>query len=118
VQPPPATRQLSRHLRAEPTHLHYNERCEPITRRHIDTEITATLATTDSTVTVVLTHGSAPESPRGDYWELAINGRVPEDCAGRHLPSLPMLGRIVKIALDDDPALRADIATDTSGGDG
>jgi hypothetical protein len=106
--------EISRYLRAAPARLHYNERYDPVTRRHIDIEITATVATTDFTVTVLLTHGSAPESPRGDYWELAINGRVPASCAGRHLPSLPMLGRIVDIALDGDPTLRADTASVTS----
>jgi hypothetical protein len=100
--------ELSRALRGEPTSLRYTDRCEPTTRRHVDTEVTATVTTASGPVTVVLTHGSAPESPRGDHWQITVNGRIPDDGTGRHLPSLPALARRVDLALQDDPAPQDD----------
>ncbi|WP_370973911.1 hypothetical protein [Amycolatopsis sp. cg9] len=69
-------------------------------------EVTARLRTDDGQViTVVSRTESAPYGPRGDHWQLTVDGEIPVDDdprldgVGTHPPSLPFLGVLVRLHL-------------------
>lgn len=69
-------------------------------------EVTARLRTDDGQVlTVVSRAESAPYGPRGDYWQLTVDGEIPIDDdprlsgVGTYPPSLPFLAVLVRLHL-------------------
>lgn len=88
--------EVSRHLGGEPVALHYRERETPVHRNPIGTEITAVARDhRGDLITVVSTTENAPYGARGDHWQLAINGRVPDNGIATYPPSLPWIANLV-----------------------
>ncbi|MDA3644377.1 hypothetical protein LZ318_30805 [Saccharopolyspora indica] len=99
--------EVARALPAAPVRLHFRE-LETPTRVPFGIEVTAVVRTVgDVVITVVSRSESAPAGPRGDYWELTVNGLVPEEGTGTFPPSPPWLGRLVRREAWKQGALRA-----------
>ncbi|WP_406690339.1 hypothetical protein REH65_31210 [Saccharopolyspora sp. ID03-671] len=91
--------EVSSRLRAVPLSLHYIE-LETPKRLPMGIEVTAVVEDhTRRRVTVVSRCENAPYGPRGDFWQLTVDGAVPD--GGRHSypPSLPWLAFLVHRAL-------------------
>ncbi|GAA2798964.1 hypothetical protein [Saccharopolyspora taberi] len=92
--------EVSRCLRAMPVALNYRELETGPARLPVGIEVTA-IARDDAgaLVTVISRQESAPYGPRGDYWQLTVNGVVPEDGISSSPPSLPWMANLVRLAL-------------------
>ncbi|GAB3289123.1 hypothetical protein [Parasphingorhabdus pacifica] len=91
--------EISRRLRAVPLALDYRE-LEAPARLPVGIEVTAVVrANIGQPVTVISRRETAPYGPRGDYWQLTVDGVVPEGGLHRHPPSLPWLAHLVRHAL-------------------
>lgn len=91
--------EVSRRLRATPLSLHYLE-LETPDRLPVGTDVTAVVEDhTRQRLSVVSRRESAPYGPRGDYWQLSVDGVVPDGGTHRHPPSLPWLAHLVHLAL-------------------
>lgn len=101
-------------LGGEPLSLHYRELLargphdDDTVPEHLPVggEVTARLRTDDGQViTVVSRTESAPYGPRGDSWQLTVDGEIPADDdprlsgAGTYPPSLPFLAVLVRLHL-------------------
>lgn len=108
--------ELCQRLSGAPVSVHYREllTCHPhedpdTTPAHlpVGNEVTAVLRDHDGQlVTVVTRDESAPYGPRGDYWQVTVNGEIPTDAddpalRGVHAypPSLPFLAHLVALHL-------------------
>ncbi|MEU7477061.1 hypothetical protein AB0A63_13825 [Lentzea sp. NPDC042327] len=102
--------ELHRLLGGVPLSTHYSE----LTTRHPDDhdagpaalpigfEVTARLARRNNEVVEVVSRiENAPHGPRGDHWQVTVNGEIPADDdprlhgVHRYPPSLPLLALIV-----------------------
>lgn len=109
--------ELHRRLGGSPVSLRYHEllACPP----HLDpsttpaqlpvgNEVTTRLGDrAGELVTVVTRAESAPYGPRGDFWQVEVNGEIPDDADDPALhgvqtypPSLPYLAHLVAVHLD------------------
>lgn len=86
--------ETSRYLRTTPWSLHYQECNHPHTCAPLNTVVTAVVRDDNTLVRIVFTYGCAPYNPRGDFWELLVNDRQPEDGSGRCAPSPLVLANI------------------------
>lgn len=92
--------ELTCHLPATPVALHYRELATTPARLPVGIEITATVGDSlGELITVVVRRENAPHGPRGDHWELAVDGVVPADGVASHPPSLPWMARLVRCAV-------------------
>ncbi len=74
----------------------------------VGNEVTARLRDrADRLVTVITRFEYAPDGPRGDYWQVEVNGEIPDggdnpalDGKHTHPPSLPFLAHLVAVHLD------------------
>lgn len=109
--------ELHRRLGGTAVSLHYRELLTRHPHQDPDTtpahlpvgnEVTAVLRDrAGELVTVVTRAESAPYGPRGDFWQVEVNGEIPDDAddpalRGVHTyhPSLPYLAYLVAVHLD------------------
>ncbi|MFI6029474.1 hypothetical protein [Amycolatopsis magusensis] len=108
--------ELHRRLGGVPLSLHYRELLTRLPHEDpkrvpehlpVGNEVTAVLRDPDGQLVTVITRDErAPYGPRGDYWEVSVNGEIPVDgddpaLTGHHAypPSLPFLAFLVQLHL-------------------
>lgn len=112
--------ELHRRLGGTPLGLHYRD----LVARHphdpadvaphlpVGVEVAARLCTRDDRlVTVVSRAEHAPYGPRGDYWQVTVDGEIPTDAddpalhgVHRYPPTLPFLAFLVDLHLQRTPS--------------
>lgn len=87
--------EISRALTATPIFLYYHE-LQTRDRHPVGTLIIATVREpTGNRVAVIEQRETAPYGRRGDYWQVTINGTIPEQGIAAYPPSPPWLANLV-----------------------